>query len=120
MNQKTEALNSFKDSESSVKVILLSLAKAASGSNLIQASHVVLIGKIINDCSNLQIQFQEQKKKLQLWKHKPLDVRIDKDKLNMSLLLDFSSKKQKNMQCTSRCTRKKDKIPQVGWFVNRM
>ena len=44
--QKTAALSSFKDSDSEVKVILLSLSKAASGSNLIQASHVVLIDPI--------------------------------------------------------------------------
>jgi len=44
--QKSEALNQFKDTDSSVKVILLSLAKAASGSNLIQASHVILIDPI--------------------------------------------------------------------------
>jgi SNF2 family DNA or RNA helicase len=42
--RKTKALDKFKDSESEVKVILLSLSKAASGTNLIEASHVILMG----------------------------------------------------------------------------
>ena len=42
--RKTKALGKFKDGESEVKVILLSLSKAASGTNLIEASHVILMG----------------------------------------------------------------------------
>jgi SNF2 family DNA or RNA helicase len=43
--KKTKALKQFKDDGSEVKVILLSLSKAASGTNLIEASHVLLMGK---------------------------------------------------------------------------
>jgi SNF2 family DNA or RNA helicase len=41
--KKTKALKQFKDDGSEVKVILLSLSKAASGTNLIEASHVLLM-----------------------------------------------------------------------------
>eukprot|EP00029_Vermamoeba_vermiformis_P013986 TRINITY_DN896_c0_g2_i1.p1 TRINITY_DN896_c0_g2~~TRINITY_DN896_c0_g2_i1.p1 ORF type:complete len:954 (-),score=215.31 TRINITY_DN896_c0_g2_i1:65-2926(-) len=41
--KKTKALKQFKDEGSEVKVILLSLSKAASGTNLIEASHVLLM-----------------------------------------------------------------------------
>jgi SNF2 family DNA or RNA helicase len=43
--RKTKALQKFKGDESEVKVILLSLSKAASGTNLIEASHVLLMGE---------------------------------------------------------------------------
>jgi SNF2 family DNA or RNA helicase len=42
--RKNKALQSFKASNSKVKVILLSLEKAASGTNLVEASHVILMG----------------------------------------------------------------------------
>lgn len=42
--RKNKALQSFKAANSKVKVILLSLEKAASGTNLVEASHVILMG----------------------------------------------------------------------------
>ncbi len=41
VNQKSKALQQFKDDK--VKVMLLSLAKAASGLNLIEANYIVLL-----------------------------------------------------------------------------
>eukprot|EP00029_Vermamoeba_vermiformis_P006184 TRINITY_DN2356_c0_g1_i1.p1 TRINITY_DN2356_c0_g1~~TRINITY_DN2356_c0_g1_i1.p1 ORF type:complete len:823 (+),score=195.71 TRINITY_DN2356_c0_g1_i1:366-2471(+) len=41
--KKSKALKKFKADESEVQVILLSLSKAASGTNLIEASHVLLM-----------------------------------------------------------------------------
>jgi SNF2 family DNA or RNA helicase len=42
--RREKALKSFKADESEIKVILISLRTAASGSNLIQATHIILMG----------------------------------------------------------------------------
>lgn len=47
--KKSKALKKFKADESDVQVILLSLSKAASGTNLIEASHVLLMGPSVNE-----------------------------------------------------------------------
>eukprot|EP00026_Physarum_polycephalum_P002152 Phypoly_transcript_02157.p1 GENE.Phypoly_transcript_02157~~Phypoly_transcript_02157.p1 ORF type:complete len:976 (+),score=126.80 Phypoly_transcript_02157:57-2930(+) len=44
--RKNKALNSFKATDSQVKVIMLSLENAASGTNLFEASHVLLMDPI--------------------------------------------------------------------------
>jgi hypothetical protein len=43
---KTKALKAFKADDAQVKVIMLSLGKAAAGTNLMEASHVVLLDPI--------------------------------------------------------------------------
>jgi hypothetical protein len=42
--QRNKALNAFKAEDSKIRVILLSLENAASGTNLIEASHIILMG----------------------------------------------------------------------------
>jgi len=46
--KKNKALNNFKAGNSKTKVILLSLEKAASGTNLVEASHVIFMGTNFN------------------------------------------------------------------------
>jgi len=41
---RTQAINSFRN-EDDIKVIMLSLRNAASGTNLIEATHVILMGE---------------------------------------------------------------------------
>eukprot|EP01127_Copromyxa_protea_P013505 TRINITY_DN3653_c0_g1_i2.p1 TRINITY_DN3653_c0_g1~~TRINITY_DN3653_c0_g1_i2.p1 ORF type:complete len:985 (-),score=174.06 TRINITY_DN3653_c0_g1_i2:13-2811(-) len=43
VTRKTKAIEAFKSDENKVRVIMLSLSKAASGTNLMMATHVVLI-----------------------------------------------------------------------------
>ncbi len=43
VTNKTKILQQFKEENSPIKVILLSLEKAASGTNLVEATHVVLL-----------------------------------------------------------------------------
>jgi hypothetical protein len=42
--RKNKALNAFKADDSEIKVIMFSLAKAASGTNLVAATHIMLLG----------------------------------------------------------------------------
>ena len=44
---KAKALREFKAEGSDVRVIMLSLDKAASGTNLVEASHIILIGMFL-------------------------------------------------------------------------
>jgi hypothetical protein len=52
--RKNKALQSFKASNSKVKVILLSLEKAASGTNLVEASHVILMDPMSGSKTEVQ------------------------------------------------------------------
>ena len=45
--KKDKALKAFKAANSEVRVIMLSIEKAASGTNLVEASHVVLMGMLL-------------------------------------------------------------------------
>jgi SNF2 family DNA or RNA helicase len=45
--KKNKALTSFKAGNSKTKVILLSLEKAASGTNLVEASHIIFMGTLL-------------------------------------------------------------------------
>lgn len=42
--KRTKAINAFKEKESEVRVIFLNLNSAASGTNLIEAEHIVFVG----------------------------------------------------------------------------
>jgi hypothetical protein len=44
IQRKQKALKAFKNDDSSSRVIMLSLSKAASGTNLMEATHVMLLG----------------------------------------------------------------------------
>eukprot|EP00029_Vermamoeba_vermiformis_P008169 TRINITY_DN3745_c0_g1_i1.p1 TRINITY_DN3745_c0_g1~~TRINITY_DN3745_c0_g1_i1.p1 ORF type:complete len:745 (+),score=238.36 TRINITY_DN3745_c0_g1_i1:326-2236(+) len=52
--RKNKALQSFKAANSKVKVILLSLEKAASGTNLVEASHVILMDPMSGSKTEVQ------------------------------------------------------------------
>jgi SNF2 family DNA or RNA helicase len=43
--KKTKAIEDFKNAEEDIKVIMLSLDKTAAGTNLIAATHIILLGK---------------------------------------------------------------------------
>lgn len=44
VHRRNNAIGAFKDDDQSVRVIMLSLESAASGTNLMEATHVILLG----------------------------------------------------------------------------
>ena len=46
---RNKAINAFRSTDSEVKVIMLGTEKAASGTNLVEASHVILMGRQVLD-----------------------------------------------------------------------
>ena len=44
--KKTRVISAFKSAEAPIRVLLLSLTTAASGTNLIEATHIIFLGNI--------------------------------------------------------------------------
>lgn len=53
--RKSKALREFKAEDSTVRVIMLSLKKAAAGTNLVAASHVILVDPVFGSKKEAQV-----------------------------------------------------------------